>query len=481
MQTHCLVSLAKRKKADALILPFFAGKKPAFSSPKELSGLLAPVLKSGDFTGKKEEVICHYGKSSKEARVVLVGLGKEKELTEETLRRSYACAVNALKEKTATVNIVLPQSKNFAVTPSVAEGVLLANYIFDATKSEKGKQITDFTFIGADENELERTHALCESVSFTRNLIFSNADTITPQFLGKMAEEIAKEYASVKTTVLGPKEIAKEKMGLLQAVSRGAGVDPAVILLEYRGAPKDKELTALVGKGVTFDTGGLNLKPTGGMETMRDDMSGGAAILGTMRALAELKLPVNVIAIIGATENAIGPHAYKPGDVYISHAGITVEIANTDAEGRLVLADMLSYVQEKYSPTMIIDIATLTGGAIIALGEEVSALMSNDKMLAKRLKAAGDATYERVWELPLHEEYAGLLKSKFADIKNSGVRKASAIQAATFLKKFIKKAKWAHLDIAGTAFPEALKPYHPIQATGVGVRLLISFFEQLLQ
>jgi len=473
-------SLAKRKKTDALILPFFAGKKPAFST-KGLSTLYSAVLESGDFTGKKEEIICHYTKGDKEKRVVLVGLGPEKSLTKEILRRSYAKAICHLKGKAKSVSIALPGAEDMDVTEAVAEGALLANYVYDTNKSEKEKYLTTMHFIDPDKKALDRTQKVCESVYLTRNLIFSNADDITPTFLGKTAKDLATEFKSLKATVLGPKEIAKEKLTLLQAVSRGSFEEPALIVLEYIGDPKSKEVTALVGKGVTYDTGGLNLKPTGGMETMRDDMSGSAAVLGTMHAIASLSLPVNVVAVIGSTENAIGPKSYKPGDVYPSHKGLTVEISNTDAEGRLVLADALSYAQEKFNPKRIIDIATLTGGAIVALGEEVSALMCEDDELADELLEAGEDTYERLCPLPMYEEYDAILKSKVADIKNSGQRKASPIQGGIFLKKFIDKAKWAHIDIAGTAFPDSLKPYQPVQATGVGVRLLTTFFENLCE
>lgn len=474
---HC-TSFAKRKKADSVVIPFFLGKKSAFPS-KEFAFLSHSILKAGDFTGKKEQIACHYPEKGKETRIVLVGLGEKGKLTEEILRRSYALATNFLKGKAKTVNYLLPEVKGLDATAAAAEGALLANYVFDANKSEKEENLSEMTFIDADEKTLKRVKHICDSVYFTRNLIFSNADDITPTFLGKMAKDIASEFKTLKATVWGAEEIAKEKLGLLQAVARGSSEEPAFIILEYRGAPNKKNLISLVGKGVTYDTGGLNLKPTGGMETMRDDMSGAAAVLGTVRAAAALQLPVNIVAVIGSTENAIGPKSYKPGDVYTSHAGLTVEVSNTDAEGRLVLADALSYVQKAYKPEIIIDIATLTGGAIVALGEEVSALMCDDEPLAKKLMAAGERTYERLWELPIYDEYFDLLKSKCADIKNSGVRKASPIQGGIFLKKFIKEAKWAHIDIAGTAFPESQKPYHPIQATGVGVRLLISFFEHL--
>ncbi len=472
-------SLIKRKSADALILPFFEGQKPAFSG-KGLNSLFEAPIKAGDFKGKKEEILCHYPPKGKEKRLILLGLGKEKDLTEETLRRSYASAVRHLKNKVKSVNIQIPETDVVKdISAAVAEGVLLANYIYDANKSEKAKKVGQLIFIGGEPKSLKKAEKVCDSVCFARDLVFGNADEVTPMFLGEKAKELARAHATIKTTVFGAAQIKKHKLGLLEAVSRGTTVEPALIIVEYKGDPKSKDLTALVGKGITYDTGGLSLKPPGSMDEMRCDMSGAAAVLGTMRAVADLKLPINVVAVIGSAENSIGPNAYKPGDVYTGHAGISVEVTNTDAEGRLALADALSYVQKHYAPKRIVDVATLTGGAIIALGEEASAIMCTDDTLAAQLIAAGDATYERLCRLPLYDEYDHLLSSKSADIKNSGTRQASPIQGGVFLKKFVKNIAWAHIDIAGPAFPTKPTPYQPTQATGVCVRLFTSFLEGL--
>jgi len=480
MKLAVISSLSKRKGADALILPFFLKGKAPFAE-KSLLSLYQKLLKVGDFTGKKGEVLTHYPEKGVDKRLILIGLGAEKELTAEVLRRSYASGLNLVKEKVKTLNVVLPTTKELPkeeVMTAAAEGLLLCAYTFDRNRSEKDKTPSQAVFVGGDSKVIKKVEKICEAVSLTRTLVIRNADEITPTYLGKVAKEIAKKSPSATAKVLGKAQIKKEKLGLLEAVSRGADQDPALILLEYRGNPKSKEVTALVGKGVTYDTGGLNLKPTGGIETMRDDMGGAAAVLGTLQAAISLKLKVNVIGVVGSTENAIGSKSYKPGDVYQSHKGIKVEVSNTDAEGRLVLADALSYVQKHYAPKQIVDIATLTGGAVVSLGEEVSALMCNQPSLAKKLIEAGEKTYERLWELPLHEEYKKILESKVADIKNSGVRKASAIQGGIFLERFIDpKVAWGHVDIAGTAFPDSRKPYHPVQATGVGVRLLTAFLE----
>jgi leucyl aminopeptidase len=234
-------------------------------------------------------------------------------------------------------------------------------------------------------------------------------------------------------------------------------------------------VTALVGKGITYDTGGLHLKTTG-METMKDDMSGGAAVLGTIKAAAALGLKVNIIGAVASTENAIGPDSYKMGDVYRSYSGKTVEIMDTDAEGRLVLADAVSYIEDHYKPSRIIDLATLTGGIIVSLGDEASGLFSNDDELAEDLIRSGKHTYERLWRFPLYREYKEALKSTIADMRNSPpARKASSIMGGMFIQEYIRKTPWAHLDIAGTAFLSNPRHYHPTNATGVGIRLLIDY------
>ena len=480
MKVTAISSLSNRSKSDALLLPFFEGGKAAFVT-SGLTSLFSQPINAKDFMGKREEVVCHYPSKGDDVRLVLVGLGIEKELTQETLRRAYAKAICLIKEKAKSVTVVVPEVKELkGVTTAVAEGVFLSQYTFDEHLSEKKKTPSHFAFVKADEDELKRSEIVCKSVFFARDIVFNNADDVTPTFLGNMAQEFAKKHpTTVKTKILDRKGIAKEGLYLLEAVSRGSAEEPRLIVMEYTGDAKSKEISALVGKGITYDTGGLNIKPTGSMETMRCDMGGAGAVMGAMYAICELKLPINVVMVIASAENAIGPKSYKPGDVYMSHAGISVEITNTDAEGRLVLADALSYVQEKFAPTRIINLATLTGGVVIALGEEVSGLMANDKELVADLIKAGESTYERLCELPLYDEYNELLKSKIADIKNSGQRKASPIQGGLFLKRFIKKTKWAHIDIAGTAFPDATKPYQPTQATGVGVRLITTFFEQL--
>ncbi len=488
MQLHGVNTFSSRPSSDVLILPFWQGKKGEPACPMQE---FLPIYHTteGDFIGKEAETLFLYKKGAKENRILLLGLGKKENCTKETARRSYAAALKQCRKKKLThLSVALPESE-IPLAVAATEGLLLMNYTFDSLKSDSLKEdppqvVQKICLIGISKETLslcKEAEEVVDGVNFARDLVNGNADDVTPQMLCKKAQELGKKFKSVKTTILDKKGLEKANMGLILAVSRGASQDPALIVVEYRGAPSSKETIALVGKGITYDTGGLNLKPTGSMETMKDDMSGAAAVLGTIKAAATLQLKVNLVGVVASTENAIGPRSYKPGDVYKSYSGKTVEISNTDAEGRLVLADALSYVQDHYKPSKIIDLATLTGGIVVALGEEATGLFSNDDNLATALAQAGENTHERVWRLPLYPEYREALKSSIADMKNSADRKASSITGAMFLLEFIKKApketRWAHLDIAGTAFWTHPRYYHGTNATGVGVRLLIDFLK----
>ena len=479
MQLAGVSAFSERPSSDVLILPFWQDKKAEPACPmKEFHSIYS--LSGDDFAGQEGETLLLYKKSQKEKRILLLGLGKREKCTLETIRRSYAAALKKCrKKKFSHLSVTLPAFDK-PVATAATEGLLLMNYSFDDLKTETSKAIQKICLIGINKETLRRcreAEVVVDAVNFARDLVNGNADDVTPQMLAKTSEGLAKEFKMVKTTVFDKKAIEKIKMGLLLAVNRGSSRDPAFIIVEYKGNPSSKEAIAIIGKGITYDTGGLNLKPTGSMETMKDDMSGGAAVLGTIKAAAALKLKVNLIGAIASTENAIGPSSYKPGDVYKSYSGKTVEISNTDAEGRLVLADALSYIQDHYKPSKMIDLATLTGGIVIALGEEATGLFSNNDSLAAALVKAGENTHERVWRMPLYPEYREALKSSIADMKNAADRKASSITAATFLLEFIKKTPWAHLDIAGTAYLSTPRHYHATSATGVGVRLLIDFLK----
>ncbi len=472
----------ERKDADLIVLPYWKGKSQAekASAFKDFDDAAKAPIAAGDFKGEEAEVMLLYPTKGKlEKRVLLVGLGNKDNISLEVCRRAYAAVVKtSLKNKWKEINVVVPEVKG--ILEGVCEGLSLANYAFSKMKKEPASLLTKIALLGIDQKGLalcKRISTISSAVNFARDLVNSNADEITPQALAKCAKDLEKEFSKVKVTVFGKKEIEKHKMGLLLAVSRASRHDPAFIVIEYQGNPSSKKRSAFVGKGITYDTGGLNIKPTGAMETMKCDMAGAAAVLGTLRAAAALDLKTNIVGVIAATENAISADAYKPGDVYISYLGTSVEIDNTDAEGRLVLADALAYTEEHLKPSCMIDLATLTGAIVIALGEEITGLFSNDDPLADALRESGERTHERLWRLPVYQEYRDLLKSSIADIKNAGGRKAGSITAAIFLKEFVKKTPWAHLDIAGTAYPAELKHYQPTHATGVGVRLLIDYLE----
>jgi leucyl aminopeptidase len=478
MQLSSASSFSGRPSSDVVVLPFWQSKKAEPACPmQEFKSFYGSI---DDFTGKEGETLFLYKKGGKESRIVLLGLGKKSEYTAETLRRSYAAALKACrKKKLKHLSVALPETEGPAAY-FVSEGLLLANYAFDMkfSKEEAQPLVQKICLVGIDTETLKEcrdAQTVVSAVNYARDLINGNADDVTAQLLSKKAKELEKESKAIKTTILDKKALEKLGMGLLLAVNRGSTKDPAFILVKYTGNPRSKDLTALVGKGITYDTGGLNLKVSG-METMKDDMSGGAAVLGTIKAAAALGLKVNIVGVIASTDNAIGPNSYKPGDVYRSYSGKTVEITNTDAEGRLVLADAVSYVEDKLKPSRIIDLATLTGAIIVSLGEEASGLFSNDDELAQSLIRAGKHTYERLWQFPLYSEYKEGLKSPIADMRNSPpARKASSIMGALFIQEYIKKTPWAHLDIAGTAFLSGPKHYHTTNATGVGVRLLIAY------
>ncbi len=325
--------------------------------------------------------------------------------------------------------------------------------------------------------------SICEGVNLARDLVNENADVMNADKLSEIARGFAKKFKKVSTVVFDKKRLEKENLKLMLAVNRGTSLNPALIMVNYKGNPKDKEATVLVGKGITYDTGGLQLKASSGsIIHMKCDMGGAAAVLGILHAAARLDLPLNVVGVIPACENAISDTAYKPGDVYESYLGKTVEILSTDAEGRLVLADALAYAEEHLNPSCMIDLATLTGGVIAALGSEITGLMSNNKKLAKKLRLSGDASGEKVWELPLYENYKVALRSNIADLRNTGGRSGypSAVVAGLFLQEFVKSTPWAHLDIAGTAYISDARDYHTTKATGMGVRLILAFLKDLI-
>jgi leucyl aminopeptidase len=486
-------SFSSRKRADLLVVPFWKTNKQV-QIACDVDGLqksFSDALSTHDFRGKESEVIVLYVSGHPEKRVLLLGLGLQSGLNVEKLRRAYAAVVKIChKHKWEEVNLCIPKCLSMSqddIVKGISEGLLLPNYVFTALKNhsiqdEKPVVLKKATFVGGSKADLQiakKCAVINESVNFVRDLVNGNADDVTPQYLSAVAKGLEKTCSHVKTTIFDKKRIEKEKMGLLLAVNRASNLEPAFIMVSYKGNVKSSDHTVIVGKGVTFDTGGLLIKPRGGMETMKDDMAGAAAAMGVIHAISSLGLKINVTAVVPTTENSIGSRSYKPGDVYQSYSGKTVEIIDTDAEGRLILADALAYTVKNLKPSRVIDVATLTGSIMVALGEEASGLMSNHDVLADLLARAGSETGERVWRMPLYEEYKDQLKSDIADIKNTGSRFGGAITAAMFLKEFVEDVPWAHLDIAGTAFHSESKRYLPKYATGVGVRLLVSLLESL--
>jgi leucyl aminopeptidase len=469
---------------DALILPLCEGESAdrykEIDAP--LRGLIRRVIVSGEFRGKLNQIsLLHTVNMIKPDRILLAGLGKKEEVNAEKIRQAGGKAASYLSAQGfKDISLSLRHFSTLHQSPlSFVEGGLLSLYKFRRYRhdTEDAAGIEKFILIGRKGksllNEVSRLVATVSAVNFARDLINTPANDMTPAVLAKTAKAMAGGRVSLK--VLEKKDAKKERMGAYLSVARGSMEPPKFIVLKYNGGRSAP--IALVGKSITFDSGGISSKPGEGMEKMKYDMAGGAVVLAVIRAAAEMRLPVNLIGVLPATENLPSGSASKPGDVVRSVGGKTVEIISTDAEGRLVLADAIGYVK-KFKPGGIIDVATLTGACSVALGNEAIAMMGNDSGLMGRLKAAGEEVYERVWQMPLYEEYLEYIKSDVADLKNSGGKAGSLVTAGYFLKEFAGDTPWVHLDIAGTAWTEKDKPYTVKGATGVGVRLLLNFLKE---
>jgi leucyl aminopeptidase len=456
-----------------------------------LGGCLQRLAASREFTGKVNttRLLHTLGKLPAE-RLLLVGLGKKSELDAGRLRQAAGNAVQALRvARVASFATALHLAAATATALEAAcEGALLGGYSFDDYKTKDRDELFSFSAMtlllpkGVAVKEgrarVGSIDSLCRGVTLARNLVSHPGNVATTAYLATVARDLAKRYG-LTCRVMERDELEELGMNALVAVGKGSAEPPRLIVLEYRGAAAGKRPVALVGKGITFDSGGISIKPGAGMEEMKTDMSGAAAVLGTLEAAAALQLPVNLVGIIPTAENMPDGHAYKPGDVLTSLSGLTIEITNTDAEGRLILCDALHYARTTYKPVAMIDLATLTGACVVALGHEASGLMGNDRRLIEKLLQAGERCGERLWELPLWDEYGETLKSDIADLKNAGSRDGGTITAGWFLKQFCGDSRWAHLDIAGTAWGDKARPCAPKGATGVGVRLLIEYLGHL--
>ena len=455
-------------------------KKFLFGGESLKNNILA-LAQTGQITGTQGELFPLFLNN----RMVLVtGVGKSSEHSLTALRIAVRKAIlSSFLSRVKEIEII-PHNDNDETIQATIEGILIGGYSWKKyltkDKNDKSIDIEDKKFfIAAPKKKLfEETIAICEGVKLTRDLINDNADTVTSEFLEGMIKRIVQGKKQISLEILNGKALKAKGLNLHWAVNQGSPKEPKLIIVRYSGGAAKDHTTALVGKGITFDTGGLNLKPTGSIETMRGDMSGAAAVIGTLKNTITLNLKRNIIFAVAIAENAIGSRSFKPGDVIKGYSGKTVEIGNTDAEGRLVLADAISYVVKNYKPSHLIDIATLTGACVVALGHDYSGLVSTDEKLAVSLLQAGQETDDRLWRLPSYPEIKDYVKSRYADIKNVGLPKgaAGACTAAEFLRQFSDGTKWAHLDIAGTAFVDnALRFYYGYGATGAGVRLLTEY------
>ena len=497
MQITVQSGALEKSAADALVVALFQDvRRPtgaAAAVDKAAGGAIRDFLATGDFTGKKNQVGVLYPKGkTRFRRVIVVGLGPQKDLDADVVRQALGKAVSTARSlgvkslATAAVGAGAGGLDARDAAQAAVEGMVLANYSFDEYRTRKEdikSQVKKAIVVEADRSKAaavkrgaERGQAGAEAACFTRDLCNSPSLDLTPRAFADRAKKLANARAGVRVAVLDEKKIRALKMGCFLGVAKGSDEPPRFLVFEYRPKGRPKATICLVGKGITFDTGGISLKPADGMDRMKYDMSGAAAVAGVFQGLAKTKPAVRVLGLTPLTENMPGGHAIKPGDVLRAMNGVTVEVNNTDAEGRLVLADALSYAQ-RFKPDAMIDLATLTGACVIALGSGASGLMGNDDSLLEKIRAAGDRSGERAWPLPTWPVYKDLLKSEVADIKNSAGREAGTIAGAMFLQNFVDGRPWAHLDIAGTAWAEKERPYVPKGSVGVGVRMLLDLLD----
>ncbi len=470
-------------KADALVIPAFEDGPPRLELPPQT--WIDEVYSTGEFSGERFALArLPQPEGLRARRLVLAGCGKRVDFDAAQLRLVSAAAVRALKSKAIKrVALVLePFMDAAAAVKAAVEGALLGAYEPDRYKTDPKKEdsrLEGFAVVipGGANHELEealrRGRVVAEAQNWARELAAEPGNRLTPMALAEAARAMA-EAQGLACEILDQGRMRQLGMGALLGVAQGSAEPPALIIVRYRpeGAPAPAPHLGFVGKGVTFDTGGISIKPSEKMEQMRYDMSGGAAVLAAMRAIAELKPPVAVTGLIPAVENMPGPRAQRPGDIVTTLSGKTVEVLNTDAEGRLILADAMAYAR-RLGCTHLVDLATLTGAIVVALGHVYVGAFGNNSAWLDRVLAAARAAGERLWPMPLDEDYLEPLKTPFADIANVGPRAAGAITAARFLKEFADPAPWVHLDIAGTAWLEENKPYMPKGPTGVGVRTLV--------
>ncbi len=480
VETECLVAFALDHGENKKPEPRLAGKDAA------LEKAVADLIASGEITGKPfETVLLHRPAGLKAKRLLAVSCGKAKNFTHVEVRKAAGTALRVLKPKMIkSCAFTLPELSTGAedAVRSVVEGAYVADFDPDTYRSDRKdystKEITVVASPGSDQTKLQRAadqaRIIAESQNFTRELVNEPSNRLTPTMLADRAKKMC-DSVGLKCEIMGPEKIKEMKMGAFWSVAQGSEEEPRLIVMRYepQGAP-EKPVLGLVGKGITFDTGGISIKPAEGMEKMKYDMAGGAAMIGAMRAIALLKPKVKVISIVCATENMPSGKAQKPGDVQIAMSGKSIEVINTDAEGRLVLADGLHYART-LGCTHLIDAATLTGACVVALGHVNAGAFSNNEDAYKQFTQALERSGEKFWRMPIDAEYTDMIRSNIADIMNTGGRWGGAITAAMFLKEFVEDTPWIHLDIAGTAWMEENKGWIAKGPSGIAVRSLVGW------
>lgn len=475
----------ERARGDVLVVPVREGEVEQFTGPLDaaLGGWIAEAVRLCGFTGKRDRVLwIHTHGRLSTPRLLLVGMGRPQPGeagTADALRRAAAAAVRESRAQGARSLVVWVPGLRPAGLGGLVEGLYLGSYRYEAYRTFDEPRIEGVQILAPRAPEvarvLRRARLLAEATCYARDLVNAPPNEITPPALASVARRIGRERG-LGVRVYGPAQLRRMGAGAILAVGRGSAQPPQLIVLDYR-PPRAARTVVLAGKGVTFDAGGLDIKTAEGMETMKSDMAGAAAVLSAMRALPELGVPHRVVGIVGAVENLLGQAAFKPGDIVRAMNGKTIEITNTDAEGRVVLADVMSYAQ-RYRPAAIVDLATLTGAAVVALGSVAAAILGNDRNLVQELIRAGELAGERLWELPLYDEFREAMRSEIADLKNSAGRYGGAQKGAAFIGEFVGSRPWAHLDIAGVAFldrEEGQAPHLPKGATGFGVRTLLNW------
>ena len=464
-------------ESGALVLLAGEGESPSGlwqAADEEVHGAISRALAVAEFKGTKGQSCTILAPGAGLSRVVVVGLGKSNDITPLLAAEAGGAAIVAVMKDASAA--LWAASLAPELLAAAANGAVLRSYRFDRyrtkEKPDDKPRLERITVMAEAPETVSIAHApakaVAEGVFLARDLVSEPPNVLTPAELAERCRKLADLGVSVD--VLGPEQMTKLGFGALMGVARGSANEPRAVVMRWQGA--SGQPLAFVGKGVTFDTGGISIKPAAGMEDMKWDMAGAGAVIGLMAALAGRKAPVNAVGIVGLVENMPSGTAQRPGDVVKTYSGQTVEVINTDAEGRLVLADLLWYCQEKFEPRFMVDLATLTGAIIVGLGHEYAGLFSNNDELAERLTAAGATTGEKLWRMPLGEAYDQLLKSDIADMKNVGGRPAGSVTGAQFVQRFVNGKPWAHLDIAGTAWASKDSALVPKGATAFGVRLL---------